>query len=650
MTTSPSDKGQQGVGIEGNATPAGDFKQLLEKETRFPPLPNILAAADVKDYQALYDEAASDFEGFWDKIAREFTWVKPWTRVLEGEVPKTKWFVDGQLNITMNCLDRHANGSRANKRALIWVGEDGTERTFTFSELLALTCQIANGLKSVGVKRGDRVCVYLPLTPEGVATMLACARLGAIHSVVYAGLGSSALRSRIEDAQAWVVVTTDVGYRRGKITPLKDIVDPAVEGLDIVDKVLVHRRQTPAIPLDSSREVDFYELCGSQPTTCDAEVMESEDPLFILYTSGSTGAPKGCLYVHGGYMVGTAYYSWLAFDLKEDDIYWCMSDIGWIVGHSTMVYGPLSNGTTILIREGSPDTPNPGIVWDIVEKYRVTKVFTAPTAIRMFMKFGPQYPQSHDLSSLRLVVCAGEPLNPEALLWARKYIGNDKVPICDNWWQTETAGPTIGTLPCMEARPGRAGKPLPGYTIKVLDRSGQPVKPDQGGFLVIEGAWPQMFRTIWGNRERYLEYWKTLPPYYTAGDVATIDADGYISVLGRFDDVLNVAGHRIGTSDVESALVSHPAVAEAAVIGKPDPMKGESLKAFVTLRVGHTPSDELKAALIVHVREEAGPIAAPSELDFVTALPKTRSGKIMRRVLKARELGQDPGDLTTIEE
>ncbi len=648
--TPQADGGQKSADMAANSTADSDFQRLLDTQQHFAPSPEVLAQANVKDYQALYDEAARDLEGFWEKIAQGFTWEKPWINVLEGQAPDARWFVGGQLNITTNCLDRHVNGSRANKTAMLWIGEDGEERTFTFREFLALVCQVANGLKSLGVKKGDRVIIYMPLIPEGIATMLACARLGAIHSVIYAGLGSGAIRARVEDTQARIVVVSDVGYRRGKTTQLKTLMDEALKGLDFVEKVVVHRRAQPEVVLDPQREVDFYELSGNQPTTCAAEVMEAEDPLFMLYTSGSTGAPKGCVYVHGGYMVGTAYYSWLAFDLKEDDIYWCMSDIGWIVGHSTMVYGPLSNGTTILIREGSPDTPNPGIVWDIVEKYRVTKVFTAPTAIRMFMKFGPQYPQSHDLSSLRLVVCAGEPLNPEALVWARKYIGNDTVPICDNWWQTETAGPTIGTLGCMEARPGRAGKPLPGYTIKVLDRNGQPVKPDQGGFLVIEGAWPQMFHTIWGSHERYLEYWKTLPPYYTAGDVATVDKDGYISVLGRFDDVLNVAGHRIGTSDVESALVSHPAVAEAAVIGKPDPMKGEAIKAFVTLKVGQTPSDSLKGQLIDHVREVLGPIATPSELEFATGLPKTRSGKIMRRVLKARELGQDPGDLTTIEE
>lgn len=632
------------------AAPTADFQQLLTKENRFSPSPEQLATLDVQDYQSLYAKAASDLEAFWDEIARDFTWEKPWTKVIEGEAPDARWFVGGQVNITTNCLDRHVNGSRANKTALLWVGEDGEERTYTFSELLALTCRIANGLKSLGVSKGDRVIIYLPLTPEGIATMLACARIGAIHSVVYAGLGSGALRARIEDAGAHIVVTADVGYRRGKKTNLKAIVDEAVNGVEGVEKVVVHRRVVPAIALDPAREVDFYEMVNAQSSTCPAEVMDSEDPMFMLYTSGSTGAPKGCVYVHGGYMVGTAYYMKLAFDLKEDDIYWCMSDIGWIVGHTSMVYGPWSNGTTVLAREGAPDFPNPGIVWATIEKYKVTKLFTAPTTLRMFMKFGPDYPKAHNIESLRILVCAGEPLNPEAYLWTHAHIGNGKVIICDNWWQTETAAPTVGTLPCMEARVGRAGKPLPGYAVKVLNRAGQPVKPHEGGLLVIEGSWPQMFRTIWDGRDRYLDYWRMLPPYYTAGDVATVDEDGYVAVLGRADDVMNIAGHRIGTSDVESALVSHPAVAEAGVISKPDPIKAEAIKAFVTLKIGQTPSDALKAQLIAHVRHELGPIATPSELEFVTALPKTRSGKIMRRVLKARELGIEPGDLTTIEE
>jgi acetyl-CoA synthetase len=640
----------------GNAAsstdPGSDFQQLLTPQTRFAPSPETLAAVDVKDYQELYDKAAADFEGFWDNIAKEFTWYKPWNTVLEGQAPGSKWFVGAQVNITVNCLDRHIENGRANKDALVWVSENGEVQTYSFSQLLALVCQVANGLKSLGVGKGDRVIIYMPLTAEGIATMLACARLGAIHSVVYAGLGSSALRARIVDAQAKVVVTTDVGYRRGKVVQLKTIADEAVQGLEnLVEKVVVHNREaTPSTDLNG-REVDFYQLISSQPTTCEPEVMDSEDPLFILYTSGTTGTPKGCMYVHGGYMVGTTYYVKLAFDMKEDDIYWCMSDIGWIVGHSAMVYGPFGSGTTLVIREGSPDFPNPGIVWETVAKLKITKIFTAPTTLRMFMKFGSDYVHAHDLSSLRQLVCAGEPLNPEALTWAREHIcDKGRVSIVDNWWQTETAGPTIGTLPSMEMRAGRAGKPLPGYKARILSRQGEPVKTLEGGLLVLEGSWPQMFRGIWGDPPRYQAYWQTLPPYYTAGDVATVDEDGYIAVLGRADDVMNVAGHRIGTADVESALVSHAAVAEAGVIGKPDAIKGEAIKAFVTLKVGFNASDELKHKLIEHVRHELGPIATPSELEFVTMLPKTRSGKILRRVIKARELGIDPGDLSTIEE
>ncbi|HEX2173964.1 MAG TPA: acetate--CoA ligase, partial [Dehalococcoidia bacterium] len=562
-----------------------------------------------------------------------------------------KWFLGAQCNITVNCLDRHVRKGFGDKRAWIWIGEDGEERIFTYAEVLRYVNRIANGLKSIGIRKGDRVCIYLPLAPEGMATMLACARIGAVHSVVYAGLGAGALRDRIVDAGAKIVVTADVGYRRGKEVPLKPIVDEAVSSLDSVEKVVVWRRQADAPPVRDDREIDFDRLVAGASEDCAPEVMDSEDPLFILYTSGTTGKPKGPLYVHGGYGVGTYYLCQIAYDLHHDDIYWCTSDIGWIVGHSSMVYGPLQNGTTCVIREGAPDYPDPGVVWSIVEKYQVTQVFTAPTALRMFMRFGEAYPGKYDLSSLRILICAGEPLNPEAWLWTKQHILGDHGMIVDNWWQTETAAPTIGTMPSYPGKPGKAGKAFPGIRAEVVDpRTGEPVAANQGGALILRGCFPQQMRTIWGAPQRYEEYWKEIDGAYLAGDVATRDEDGYITVLGRSDDVLNVAGHRIGTADIESALVSHPAVGEAAVIGKPDPLKGEAIKGFVILRVGNEPSDELRRVLIDHVRHELGPIATPHELDFVPKLPKTRSGKIMRRLLKAQELGLDPGDVTTLEE
>ena len=632
------------------------FQQLLDTEGEVPPDPAAAAAALVPDYAALYERAAADPEAFWDEVARGLEWARPWERVLEWNSPYARWFVGAQCNITVNALDRHVHGGRADKLAWLWVGEDGAERRFTYAEVLQLVCQIANALAELGVQRGDRVCIYLPLTPEGMATMLACARLGAVHTVVYAGLGAGALRDRIVDAQARVVVTADEGYRRAAAVPLLPIVQEALAQTPAVETVLLWRRSAatalPRADGASARPawLDFQETVARQPTMREPEIVDSEDVLFLLYTSGTTGKPKAPVYVHGGYAVGTSYYTRIAFDLRPDDLYWCMSDIGWIVGHSTMVYGPMIEGASLLVREGAPDTPHPGIAWELVERYRVTKLFTAPTTIRMWMKFGDEPPSRYDRSSLKLLICAGEPLNPEAYHWARRNARQGGAEVRDNWWQTETAGPTIGTLLSMSSRPGRAGKPLPGYAGRVVDRAGNPVAVGQGGFLQLTGPWPQMMRTVWNAPERYEAYWNTIPGGYTAGDVATVDADGYIAVLGRADDVLNVAGHRIGTADVESALVGHPAVAEAAAIGVPDAIKGEAIKVFVVLRAGQEWSDTLRGALVAQVRHELGPIATPSAVECVPRLPKTRSGKIMRRLLKAQELGQDPGDVTTLEE
>ena len=625
------------------------IETLLKERDTFPPSSERAKRALVPDYEKHYAESLADVAGYWERVAREFEWSRPWSRVISGDWPEHRWFEGARTNITVNCLDRHARSERRQKVALLWLGEDGTERTYTFGRLHREVAKLASGLKSLGVEKGDRVAIYMPLTPEGIIAMLACARIGAIHSVIYAGLGSGAIRDRVEDAEARVVIATDVGYRRGKVVDLKAILDDAMAELPKVEHVVLHRRATPKRAL-GAREVDFDELLAAGSPDCPAEEMEAEDWLFILYTSGSTGKPKGCAFVHGGYMVGATHLWRLLCDVREDDLYWCTSDIGWIVGHSIMVYGPWCNGSSILVREGAPDFPHPAIVWETIERYGVTKLFTAPTALRMFMRLGPEHPAKHDLRSLELIACAGEPLNPEALRWAHDHVMKGRGPVLDNWWQTETAAPVIGTLPSMTAKAGKAGKPFPGYRVEVLTPEGKEAPPNVGGLLCLRGPWPQMFRTVWKAHDRYLEYFKRIPGVYVAGDVATRDEDGYVAVLGRSDDVLKVAGHRIGTADVESALVSHPAVGEAAVIGKPDPIKGESIKAFVLLRAGREASDALKAELIAHVRDVLGPIATPAELEFAKSLPKTRSGKIMRRVLKAKELGLDPGDVTTIEE
>ena len=601
-----------------------------------------------KNWGAECDRSRRDPEGFWADYARRFAWSQPWGKVLEWDGVHHKWFTGGKTNITINALDRHAQSERCNRAAFIWLGEDGIERIVTYGRLHRLVGRFANGLKSHGVVKGDRVVIYMPLTIEGAIAMLACARIGAIHSVVYAGLGHTALRDRINDAQARVVIAGDVGFRRGKTVALKAIVDEALEPLDFVEKVIVYSRAKTE--LAARREIDFNELLKF-PAECAAEEMEAEDPLFLLYTSGSTGKPKGVLHVHGGYMVGTTYHLESFFDVGERDIFWCTSDIGWVVGHSYIVYAPLCAGVTTLFREGAIDYPNPGIAWEIVERYGVSKMFTAPTALRMFMRYGESYPAAHDLTSLRVIACAGEPLNPEAWRWAQTHLAGDGKwgYVIDNWWQTELGGPALGTAPSMAMRPGKVGVALPGVEADVVDEEGKPVPAGVGGRLVLKRPFPCMLRTVWRDPARYERDWQYFPGCYVTGDVAMKDKDGYIAVLGRSDDVLNVAGHRIGTAEVESALVSHPAVAEAAAIGVPDPLKGEAIKAFVQVRIDHVPSDALAATLIEHVRRELGPIAMPSSLEFVTSLPKTRSGKILRRFLKAKEAGVDAGDVSTME-
>jgi acetyl-CoA synthetase len=625
---------------------------LVEEEKIYIPDPSYKQQAWTKDYTEAYNEYLADKEGFWEKQANYLDWFKKWDKVLEWNYPYAKWFVNAKLNITHNCLDRHVANHRRNKVALIWRGEEGEERIFTYKKLFHEVCRFANGLKRLGVGKGDRVCIYMPLVPEQVVAMLACARIGAVHSVVFGGFGVNALNMRIKDAEAKVVITADVAMRRGKTIPLKTIVDEAIINAPSVDKVIVLSREVDQpVELHREMEIDFYDLMQGVSPQCEPEVMDSEDPLFILYTSGSTGAPKGIVHTCGGYMVGTYYTTLNVFDLKDTDVYWCTADTGWITGHSYVVYGPFAAGATVVLAEGVPDYPDPGAFWKIVDELGVTIFYTAPTAIRMFMKVGEKWPNKYDLSSLRILGSVGEPLNPEAFEWYYHIIGKARCPIVDTWWQTETGMQMITTMVGEPMRPGFAGKAVPGVVADVVNKQGEPVEPGTGGFLVIRDPWPAMLRTVYKNDERYRQYWNTIQNCYTAGDLAVKGKmNDYIMIIGRADDIIIVAGHNIGTAEVESALVSHQAVAEAAVIGKPDPVKGNLIKAFVILRVGFQPSEKLKSDLTYHVRMTIGPIAMPSEIEFMDKLPKTRSGKIMRRVLKAKELGIDPGDISTLEE
>jgi len=599
------------------------------------------------------DRALRDPDGFWAEQAAGIDWIEPWTRVSDINPPDHAWFLDGKLNASANCLDRHVHGDRRNQAALIWIGEDGEEHTYTYARLYREVNRFANALKRLGVGKGDRVVVYMPLVPEGIITMLACARIGAIHSVVYAGMGTQALSSRIADSGARVVVCSDFTFRRGKRIPLKPTVDEAVRDDPNVEWVVVHRRGSrpgdAPVSFESEREVDFYDIQEPREIHCPPEPMDAEDPLFILYTSGTTGTPKGVVHATGGYMVGVTYLARAFYQIGDRDIYWSTSDIGWIVGHSFIVYGPLSIGATVLVREGVPDYPDADVTWEICERFGVNVMFTAPTAVRMWMSHGPDAPGRYDLSRLRLVACAGEPLNPEAHRWAQQHlVGQSDGMVVDNWWQTEIAGPVLGTLPTFEARPGKVGKAMPGVVADVVDKEGNSLPVGHGGLLVLRRPLPYMLRTVWGDHARYAKYWEQIPGMYTAGDIAVRDADGYFAVLGRSDDVMNVAGHRIGTADVEGSLVRHKSVGEAAVIGLPDPVKGERIKAYVVLRKGVEAGPGLIASLKDHVRQDLGPIAQPSEIEIRDSLPKTRSGKIVRRYLKAVELGEDPGDLSTL--
>jgi acetyl-CoA synthetase len=627
------------------------LSNLLQETRRFPPPPELAEAANVK--AEAYEEASADRLGFWAKQAERLTWSKRWDEVLDwSNPPFAKWFVGGELNVAYNCVDRHVEAGKGDKVAFHWEGEPGDSRTITYADLQREVNKAANALLELGVRKGDRVAIYLPMIPELPVSMLACARIGATHSVVFGGFSAEALRTRIDDAQAKVVVTSDGGFRRGKPSALKAIVDDAVEGASTIEHVLVVRR-TKADVAVHDRDVWWHDLVERQSDEHTAEPHDAEHPLYILYTSGTTGKPKGILHTTGGYLTQVAYTHDAVFDLKPDeDVYWCSADIGWVTGHSYIVYGPLANGATSVIYEGTPDTPHKGRWWEVIQKYNVTIFYTAPTAIRTCMKWGDEIPAEFDMSSLRVLGTVGEPINPEAYIWYRKHIGGDRTPVVDTWWQTETGAIMISPLPGVTAgKPGAAMTPLPGIVADVVDDQGQSVPNGGGGFLVLREPWPSMLRTIWGDDERFVKtYWSRFQGMYFAGDGAKKDDDGDYWLLGRVDDVMLVSGHNISTTEVESALVSHPKVAESAVVGATDPVTGQAIVAFVIPRgsAGGVEGEDFLRELRNHVSKTLGPIAKPRQIMIVPELPKTRSGKIMRRLLRDVAENRSIGDVTTL--
>ena len=625
------------------------IEALFDERRTFPPPPAFAAKANANDPD-IYARAAQDPEGFWAEQAGLLEWTTPWHTVLEWDLPFAKWFVGGTLNVSVNCLDRHVASGGGDKVAYYFEGEPGDRRTLTYAELLAEVCRFGNALRALGIKKGDRVAIYMPMVPELPVAMLACARIGAVHSVVFGGFSSDALAGRIQDAEARLLITADGGWRRGQKVPLKQNADEAVARCSSIEHVVVVARTGDDVPMTDGRDVRYSDLVADQVPKCEPEEMEAEDLLFTLYTSGTTAKPKGIVHSTGGYLTGVSATHRLIFDIKPDDVYWCAADIGWVTGHSYIVYGPLANHTTGILYEGAPDFPDKDRFWSIIENYRATILYTAPTAIRAFMRWGEEFPAKHDLSSLRLLGSVGEPINPEAWMWYYRAIGGERCPVVDTWWQTETGAIMITPLPGLTTlKPGSATKPFPGVFPEIVNDSGQTVAHGGGGYLTITKPWPSMLRGIWGDPERYKEtYWSRFPGRYFAGDGCRTDDDGDFWFMGRVDDVMNVAGHRISTTEVESALVDHPSVAEAAVVGKNDAQTGQAIFAYVIVRASAEPSPELGEQLREHVADKIGKLARPKQIVFTPELPKTRSGKIMRRLLRDVAEERTLGDVTTL--